>query len=374
MSKLMGRALPFGLGALVVATVLAAGVTARADVTTDHPGSIIAFPKVIFDEGRDTVIQIANTGNRLLHAHCFYTNAQLANPDLPPSPFNPPLWQEVDFFIWLTRQQPTHWIVGRGRDVNPADNQVKNGLISNALDGAGIDPGFVPPVPPRFVGELVCVEVDSSGNPVSGNLLKGEATIYDTETGDVSTYAANTIIGHEAAGETGTDLLLDNNQYNSCPNVLLFDHFAHGVNDPVIEDFGACEPDCPITTELTLMPCQRDYENQIPGTVTIFFEIFNEFENRFSTVDSVTCWLNLPLDEIGSGIVFTPTVLGTLSAYTRIQPTGTSGGLLGVAEETHASSAGGSARAAFNLHIEGSRFDPAAGREIIDHIRLVELQ
>jgi hypothetical protein len=368
MSKLTGRAFPFGLGALVVATVLAAGVTARADVTTEEPGSIVVFPKVIATEGRDTIIQIANTGNTLVHAHCYYTNAQLVNPEAPPSPFNPPLWQEVDFFIWLTRQQPTHWSASEGRDVNPFDSFF-NG--TGDVYGAGIDPGFVPPVPLNFVGELLCVEVDSDGNPVSGNKLKGEATIK-SESGDVSKYSAIAIIGGPNAGATGTALQLDNDQYNSCPNTLLLNHFANGVDDPVAEEFNACATGCPITTELTLIPCRRDYENQIPGSVNIFFEIFNEFENRFSTTTGVTCWLNLDLSDIGSGNVFEPEVLGTLTGYTRIQPVGNSGGLLGVAEEFHAA-VGGSpvSAAAFNLAIEGSRFDPGAGREIIDTIVLV---
>lgn len=367
MSKLTGRAFPFGLGALVVATVLALGVTAQADTTTEESGSIVVWPKVVNSEGRDTVIQLANTGNTLVHAHCYYTNAQLLNPEAPPSPFNPPLWQEVDFFVWLTRQQPTHWTVSNGRTISPLD--------PFGEDGAGIDPGFVPPVPDNFVGDLVCVEVDSDGNPVSGNKLKGEATLFFTGDGDVSKYSAIAILGGPNAGATGRELQLDNDQYNSCPNVLMLNHFAYGAPDPVVQDLGDCgdgNESCPITTELTLVPCQRDYENQIPGTVNVFFEIFNEFENRFSTTTSVTCWLNEDLDDIGSGNVFTPSVLGTLTALTRIEPTGTSGGLLGVAEEFHAGPPESRASiAASNLFIEGSRFDPGAGRDIIDRIVLV---
>jgi hypothetical protein len=365
MSKLTGRAFPFGLGALVVATVLAGAVSVRADVTTEESGSILAFPKVITTGGRDTIIQIANTGNTLVHAHCYYTNAQLANPSLPPGPFNPPLWQEIDFSIWLTRQQPTHWSVRNGRPIFPFD--------PFGTPGAGIDPGAVPPTAPNFVGELVCVEVDNNGFPISGNKLKGEATIKDVaSTGDASKYSAIAIIGHEAAGATGTELRLDNDQYNSCPNVLLLSHFAEGATNPIVEEFGVCAMgDCPISTELTLMPCGRDYENQIPGTVTVFFEIFNEFEERLSTTTIVTCWMNERLDRIGSGTVFTAGVLGSLTGYTRISPTGTSGGLLGVAEEFHGGFGQAPSRAAFNLAIEGSRFDPGANREIVDRIILV---
>jgi hypothetical protein len=191
-------------------------------------------------------------------------------------------------------------------------------------------------------------------------------------TGDVSKYSAMAIIGHENVGATGRDLQLDNDQYNSCPNTLLLSFFANGVTDPVIQQYGDCTDDaCSIRTDLTLVPCQRDYENQVPGTANVQFFTFNEFENRFSTTTTVTCWLNEDLSEIGSGLPFEPNVLGSLTGYARISPVGNSGGLLGVAEQFHSSTAPQTAAAAFNLEIEGSRFDPGAGRDIIDHIVLV---
>jgi len=219
---------------------------------------------------------------------------------------------------------------------------------------------------------LLCVEIDSNGSPISGNHLKGEATLKSLETGDVSKYSATAIIGHENVGATGRDLQLDNDQYNSCPNTLLLSFFANGVTDPVIQQYGACVDDlCSIRTDLTLVPCQRDYENQVPGTVNVSFFTFNEFENRFSTTTTVTCWLNEDLSEIGSGLPFEPNVLGSLTGYARISPVGNSGGLLGVAEQFHTDTTPITAAAAFNLAIEGSRFDPGAGRDIIDHIVLV---
>ena len=46
-----------------------------ADTTTEQSSSILIFPKVVFDGSRDTVIQISNTSNSMVHAHCFYVNA-----------------------------------------------------------------------------------------------------------------------------------------------------------------------------------------------------------------------------------------------------------------------------------------------------------
>lgn len=366
MSNTTGRRFPFGLGVLVAAAVLMVGATVQADVTTEEGGSILVFPKVLNVNGRDTVIQISNIGNGLVHAHCFYTNAAPLNPGLPPGPRNPRQWQETDFFLWLTKQQPTHWTVSAGRGLNPFD--------PFGSDGYGIDPGLVPPVVSGFEGELLCVEVDPGGLPLTGNKLKGEATLQDVSTGDVSKYSALAIQGGPEAGATGRDLWLDNNQYNSCPNTLLLNHFADGVDNPVIADLGVCVGGCPVTTELTLIPCARDYENQIGGQAQVHFRIYNEFEQEFSTDTGVDCWFNEQLGNIGAGNVFEPAVLGTLTAYTRIQPVGSSGGLLGVAEETHTDSESTESRAAFNLQTEGSRLDrePRVGspRDIVDHIVL----
>src|SRR4030095_11966578 len=48
---------------------------ATAATTTEQSASILIFPKVIVDGSRDTVIQISNTNNSMVHAACFYVNA-----------------------------------------------------------------------------------------------------------------------------------------------------------------------------------------------------------------------------------------------------------------------------------------------------------
>jgi hypothetical protein len=244
-----------GLCVLAVALGMAAG--AHADVTTERGASILAFPKVLAAKGSDTIIQIANISNNMVHARCFYVNAQLLNPDEPEGPFNPPLWQEIDFDIWLTKQQPTHWQVSTGRFINPTDDgnclSATPPTVPTAADclDAGLDPGAVPPTPENFVGELKCIEVDVSDNPIGGNHLKGEATLKHGA--DVAKYNAIGIEGTERAGETGNELRLDQprgtddpvGQYNACPNTLIVDHLAEGVTDPIIQmnNFGGtCDP------------------------------------------------------------------------------------------------------------------------------------
>src|SRR5262245_16130295 len=182
-----------------------------ADITIERSASILVFPKIISNGSRETVVQITNTSNSLVRAHCFYVNAALRDPTLPQGPLNPPLWLEVDFDIQLTKQQPTYWIVSEGRDVNPTDEPCSRDNV--ICPNAGIDPGHVPPVVPDFVGELKCVEVDDSGAPLSGNHLKGEATLFSRLGQDVirddvliafvgsSKYNALGVLGEENNGD-----------------------------------------------------------------------------------------------------------------------------------------------------------------------------
>lgn len=404
-----------GLCGVAVALGLMAS-SAGALVTTERGASILAFPKVLADGSADTIIQITNISNNMVHAHCFYVNAQLDS-------FGNPLWQVTDFTIWLTKQQPTHWQVSEGRFVNPTDNTacIMNGqyIPSADCDGAGIDPGAVPPVPSDFVGELKCVEVDVAGNPIGGNHLKGEATVITSDQ-DVSKYNAVGIQGTDLAGETGNELLLNQpndadggdpvGQYNACPNVLLLNHLAEGVTDPVLYANGLggtcsnnsdqpcyADADCgegntcnnppqivdamdqidlrsASLTDLTLIPCSQDFENSIPSSVTVQFEIFNEFEQRLSASTTVDCWANFYLFEVDSPndperSVFSFATLGTVAAHSRLTPNPEDGAVVGVAGVTRADNQGNLTRAAFNIHMEGDRFS-ASGGEVTDVIRL----
>ena len=361
-------------GFAVVLGLMAA--SARADVTTERGASIVIFPKVIVAGDYDTVIQITNISNDLVYARCFYVNAQLTKPEEPEHPIlNPPLWLETDFNIRLTRKQPTHWVASSGRGVNPFDTGCASDkwktpaccdMYSCPAEGidlneTGIDPGAVPPVVEDFIGELKCVEVDASGTPIGGNHLKGEATIKggDGDESDVSKYNAIGIEGTDLAGAAGDDLWLNNRQdigggmYNACPARLILNHFAEGAENPVAGEGSS------VSTELTIVPCSQNFEDQIPATVTLQFKVYNEFETPFSTSTSVTCWKNIKLTDIGPSNVFDYDTLGSTVAQTYITPADApDGGFIGVAEEFHSLSntTGAVSRAAFNIHTEGDRF------------------
>jgi hypothetical protein len=250
------------------------------------------------------------------------------------------------------------------------------------LNGLGIDPGAIPPVPPDFVGELKCIEVDASGTPIGGNHLKGEATIYSTD-GEVSKYNAVGIKGTDLAGATGNDLQLNNptgeavGQYDACPAELILNHFAEGPEEEG-DDVPRPEEVLPadeVHTEITFVPCSQDFENQRPASVILQFKIYNEFEVPFSTSTTVTCWKNIRLEDIGNTNVFDAAVLGSDVAQTFITPADeTQGAVVAVAEEFHLDDEDPSpSRAAFNVHTRGDHFFGPGG-ELFDRVRLADAE
>jgi hypothetical protein len=372
MRKVKWDAFLSGLCGIAVAVgMVAAG--ARADVTTESGASILVFPKIVANSIFDTVIQISNTGNSMLHAHCFYVDASLRSTlsgfeCKVPSATCLPVWQETDFLIWLTKQQPTHWLASKGRNIDPLDGF--------QADGSGFDPGHIPPLN-DFIGELKCIEVSEADDPITGNHLKGEATIEviadtkgtlpdapGTQKGDVSKYNAIGILGNPDV-QPSNPLLLNDEVYNACPAKLILNHFATGAEDPVAAEVSSIDSSS-VATELTLVPCSEDFENQRPTSVTIQFVIYNELEQRFSASTTVTCFLNVELTDIDSPgaptrSAFSANFLGTDVAHSEITPVvnldGTTGGLIGVVERiVSVTEATGTvaARAAYNLHTEGS--------------------
>lgn len=360
-----------------LALILSAAA-ASADITTERSASILIFPKLVFDSSGlqtgtpvDTLIQISNTSNSMVFAHCFYVNAAPPDPTRPPGPTNSPRWQEVDFDIFLTKQQPTHWVLSSGRLDDASDNK----SCSVDCSTAGFDPGRVPPAgDDPFTGELKCIEVDSSGAPINGNHLKGEATIITTDgKAEVSKYNAVGVLGlntDQNSNDSDNVLCLGGGvsescpngaEYNACPQTVILNHFAENATDPVIEALGNGQNgNSSVSTELTLVPCTEDFENQAIPSVVVSFLIINELEQQFSTSTTVTCWGNFKLNTIGPvGRIFEFDQLGSRFAQTRMFPAGDDQpGFVGVAEEFHSQPTTTMpivSRAAENLHGEGAR-------------------
>jgi len=346
------------IGLMGLAALVGLGITARpavAKVTTERSASILIFPKVIADGTRDTIIQITNTSNNMRHAHCFYVNGAPTTPGLPIGLTNPPLWTEIDFDIWLTKQQPTHWVVSTGRLDNASDGATcrttsctpsSSGTASAACCDSGFDPGRVPPVVPDFTGELKCIEVDASGFPVGGNALKGEATLEDIATGDVSKYNAVGLQGFDTNNMDGilclgggvSQFCPSGAEYQACPQTWILDHPAIGAPDRVVDQQPFCDTATgvcsAVSTNLTVVPCTENFETQSPPPVTLQFAITNEFEQTFSASTTIICWASLALDDINP--IFLASSLGGDVVVTRMRSaSGTAHGVVAVIEETH---------------------------------------
>jgi hypothetical protein len=335
-------------GWLVIAgLVLGLPPLASAQVSTEQNASILFFPKVIADGTWDTVIQLASSSGAEVAAHCFYVGFG----------HDAPACGQKDFTLRLTRQQPTHWLVSSGRPIDVTDPGCNSAVFD--CNGAGFDPGDVPSAPPGFRGELLCVEVDSSGAPVSENHLSGGATLEDLTSGTVAKYNAVGATGSDAndgdgvlcLGGSASATCPNGAEFSACPQTWMFSHLADGAEDPIVG------PGSEVTTSIVIVPCAQNLVTKIPAQVTAQFLITNEFEETLTASTTVTCWGDFGLSSINA--VFQRGLLGSDYAQTRIRPGAGSGGFIVVAQQFR-SAGPDSAQAAtlLNLHVEGARTQP----------------
>ncbi len=319
--------------ALAVAAWLIVTATAGgAQMTTRDSASVLVFPKVIVDVSWDTTIQLTNTANRPARAICYYVNGSLTNPSLPPGPLNPRLWTQADFELSLVPQQPTHWVVSRGRPSDESDNRCDD--PSGECDGTGFDPGRVPPVDAGFSGELLCYEVDASGAPWSGNALIGHATLTHLGSGEVAKYPAIGSLGLQTNDANGT-LCLGGEPGGNCPDGAEY----RGCSQEWILSHPTDYDDLPVDgeasrTNLAIAPCGHDFLTQVPKRLTLQFEVTTEFEERFSASASVDCWSDLALAEVGT--IFNRATTGADWVQTRVRASASSlGGFVVIQQTSH---------------------------------------
>lgn len=343
----MGKAMSLRVGCaagLLMGLGLALSTSAaEARVSTNLPGSILIFPKVINQGAQDSVIQVTNTSNLTRHVRCFYIDGSTG-------PDGRPRWQVTDFNLSLTRQQPTHWLASEGRAVNP---------VSDDVADAGLDPGTVPPLPPGFTGSLMCVEVDEGGTPSGGDSLKGEATVGGLGVGGtgVSKYDGIAIpagtTGPDIGASTANELLLDDAEYSGCPTGAHLNFAGEGA----VDTFAPPITSVVSSTNLTFVPCSADFERLVPARVTLFFDIRDEFEGALSTSTSIECWGSFSLGDI-VGAPITQAVLGSNYGYARITSTAPPGQtpqpFVGVANVLRSDAGGNLSTAATNLHFIGN--------------------
>lgn len=376
----------------VGACMLVAGA-ARADVSTQRPGSILIFPKVVNDGTRDTIIQITNTSNSIDTARCFYLDGEQGTNKQP-------LCSEIDFFIALTRQQPTVWRASAGR---------------SQVTGDGLSPGLVPPVPLGFTGALICAEVDAGlESPVAKNALKGEATLQSLSSNDMSKY--NGIAFQGTSKNDGDNVLdLDSSEYNACPAASRVNFIASDAADPVITSLGnagrcgdsttllltgtpcntgadcivtgqvcflgacsggaacnvssdcttgSCAPLTGVTTMVTVLPCNLDLNALVPTAVALVFSGKDEEQNTISGSKNMSCWESFTLDTSSScaGGYGRVCLTNNNTTFESVNiSSGKGGPFLAVAESFFTDSVGQTATAAVNVHMEGQCIGACTG-------------
>jgi len=381
----VGMLLGLALGTCLVVTAPAA----RALTTADRPAAILTWPKIVVDvsglfgDPTDTLIQLSNTSNQLKQAHCFYVNANshcgaaadnagavCQSATQCPSGSGQAAceagWNEIDFDVFLTADQPLGWHASSGLGngefpINVTGTCTNRPVQTCSEATAFLCPGgkcdtqqsnvgsAIPPVPETpFLGTLTCIEFDPKrAVPDQGsttNTLVGHGTIQTTLSDGVlngvvtvqkynavglkATQNGNTDNVLQIGGDPGSPIQLDPPQpveYEACPSTLVLHHLFDQSN---LSDF----------TDLTLVPCGDNFLNQGPGVVTAQFLVFNEFEQRFSTSTTVDCFFEEPLSSIGTSVpgrsIFNFAVAGTYAGQTRIRGIGnapTGRGLIGVA-------------------------------------------
>jgi hypothetical protein len=387
----------------VVGTLVALGGVrmVRADVASDKPGAILIFPKIVVDTSgvlgppTDTEIQITNTSNSVIAARCFIIDdtqhcsnspstactAQLAangaplgeggcGPGICGGPCSPRV-HENDFRITLTKRQPISWKVSEGLSSLPCGSGVSapSGVCTGS-NGSSSIPG-VQEVP--FFGEIKCVEVGPDDflptaglDPTNNNAgdLKGEATIISASGTSVDARKYNGI-GIQSTGANNRDgnLVLGGAtpEYNGCPKVIVLDSFFDNAE---VVTHGSAALSETVITDLTVVPCSEDLLSQTPTSATLQFLVFNEFEQKFSTSTSFSCFREVQLSDIDSrpglfgnaSSIFNASMQGTLTGQTRIRPVASATSdnrILAVSEAfwTCTSGPGGTCSAASNVNI-----------------------
>jgi hypothetical protein len=319
---------------LGAATIVVALGAARAEVASDQPAAIVIYPYVTVDSanGVDTVIQLTNTSAEPVSAHCVYEEATRE-------------CASTFFFISLTPQQPIAWRVSAGRSQFPLDGNSGIGPGGSGNQGSLIPSTLSDP----FTGSLECVAVDRNRLPLGRNVLVGTATVETRQTSPNATFdaAAYNAVGISAiagARNTAGNLIFGgpSAEYNGCAQMLTLTHFFDGAIEPTTKSRSTM-------TRLILVPCGQDLASgthpDLPPDLVVSYQVYNEFEQRFTTSRSLGCAQTLPLSLIDTAdpmrSIFSVGVQGTLTGQTQVVGVGRQysfpqgSGLVAVAVEVH---------------------------------------
>ncbi len=357
-SQVMSTKMGFWRYALASAAVLmfcgsaaSARIIEAKGISTIEKGAVLVYVNLELDEvaGIDTRIQLTNTAEFLTTVDCFYINANshcggdggpVCSTDLDcsnqgfPGLRCVPGWAKTDFRLTLTKRQPLSWSLGAGLNKLPlADFPGQGGLFNT---------GAIPPAPENpFVGELRCVQKDvgDPDRPSDRNDLKGESTFVRQVGGEIDAAKSNAIaikaIEGAQDGEPNTlNIGGPDAEYGSfpaagqesnigCPNIWTVNHFFEGAQ--VVTHDGSFARS--VNSKLTVVPCSANLLVDVPGSATLQFLIYNEFEQRFSSSTRIDCYDERRLADIDtrpgpdgdSRSIFSVGTQGTLTGMSRVR-------------------------------------------------------
>jgi hypothetical protein len=204
-------------------------------------------------------------------------------------------------------------------------------------------------------------------NSLIGVATVGQVTDDPAGPNNVSKYNAVAIpacVSPEgsACGDTGGDnngdnvLELNDVEYARCPGGLYLNFQSEGAPDLAID--GAGNIPSVVSTNLSLVPCDIDFENLQPTQTRLVVNIRDEMENRTSLSSG------LPVDCFFSGSLGDPTFSGTFTLPTLfgsaiLHPFPRQSPVVGVANVLRTAGDGTSDTAATNLHFCTDESDPA---------------
>ena len=263
---------------IAAAIALSAGPAFALVGNGTKQGSLLIFPSVTVESGKDTAIEISNDQFSPVHVQCFYVNE----------------WKGRAYFDFdLSSKATASWTVGTrvadGENIAPAVFPNYAGKSANA--------GFWTPVGTSGDrGELICFAVDASDqNQISFNHLSGTATILDTVNHFAMRYNSydfaalrSALIGEAdniVVGTPGT-LILDGNgpgTYDACP---VYNTTSFMPNGATLGDLHTFD------NTLSVVSCNQDLRQDFNLHITkLKFDVWNShqasFGGAFACVDSV---------------------------------------------------------------------------------------
>jgi hypothetical protein len=255
--------------------MLGIGSAAQNVANTSQKGSLLIFPKIDVNEGKDTIVRIGNDYSSAARVQCFWENGYLQVQDLI-------LGVAANTSIWINAR------TGKASTISYTTS-----ISFPVLDYSAGDIEIH-----SHSGELICFAIDSNTRvPISWNHLFGSAEIVDSRT-STSVYgytawafsARNVSLGTPIGNPGMLKLTGATGDYDACPQYLT----SEFLSAPVGSGFG---------TQLTLVPCMQDFrQDAVHISAKAQFEVWDE--NGMKIGDAWKCinrFFDGFLQDIGPG-------------------------------------------------------------------------